>query len=135
MANNKKQLEDVISYIPVIGRLIEVLGRHKLVTSLIAITIIVIVVVRFGSPLMASLRSAAVLAHSSSRAWSTVCFVVPLQPNVAGFDVRVAHPEKTTNEMIDAAINLDCDITIIESLGPDDKRDFNRRGQVRRGSK
>lgn len=132
---NKKQLEDAISYIPVIGKLIEVLGRHKLVTLLIAITTMVVVIIRFGSPLMASLRSAAVLAHSSSRAWSTVCFVVPLQPSVAGFDVRVAHPEKIVNEMIDAAVNLDCDITVIESLGSDDKHDFNRRGQVRRGIK
>lgn len=131
----KKQLDSAISYIPVVGRLIEVLGRHKLVTLLIAITTVIIVVVRFGSPLIASLRSAAVLAHSSSRAWSTVCFVVPLQPSIAGFDIRVAQPERIINEMVDAAINLDCDITIIESLGPDDKRDFNRRGQVRRGSK
>lgn len=132
---NKKQLEDAISYIPVIGKLIEVLSRHKLVTLLIAITIVVVVVIRFGSPLIASLRSAAVLAHSSSRAWSTVCFVVSLQPSVAGLDVRVAYPEKIINEMIDAAINLDCDITVIESLGSDDKHDFSRRGQVRRGIK
>lgn len=127
---SKKQLEDVISYVPVISRLIAMLSRHKSVAVLTAITVVTIALVKFGPSLMMSLRSATVLAHSSSRAWSTVCFVVPLQPNVSGLVVRVAHSEQVVNEMVDAAINLDCDITIVEGIGSNEKKEFSRRGQV-----